>query len=228
MKRWGIHFADNDRTIKRKDDRCFGQHACKVIFSSWLHGRPCHCYPVADSKLRIGQRGERKTTLTCPICGDDLIYDVDNNNKSLVARQTSDYYSKLKDDTMVECTACEIYYEKESLKSMIWSVWGIPLSVYVWFATYYANSPVEWLKTIQTLDGGYHLVFITAIFATIFLGKRIRSSVLLNTVFHEVMCYFSTLYTSISTLRIAVKGHPINLSFRHVTGSLYIVAQFAR
>jgi hypothetical protein len=61
-------------------------------------------------------------TLTCPICGDDLIYDVDNNNKSLVARQTSDYYSKLKDDTLVECTACEVYYEKESLKSMIWSV----------------------------------------------------------------------------------------------------------
>ena len=61
-------------------------------------------------------------TLTCPMCGDDLIYDVDDNNKSLVSRQTFDYYPKLKDDTLIECAACEVYYEKESLKSMIWSV----------------------------------------------------------------------------------------------------------
>ena len=68
-------------------------------------------------------RGDGKTTLTCPICGDDLIYDVDSI--SLVPRQTWDHYpklNKLKDDTLLECMACEVYYEKESLKSMIWSV----------------------------------------------------------------------------------------------------------
>ena len=59
-------------------------------------------------------------TLACPICGADLIYGIDNNR--LVPMQTRDYYPLLKDDALVECMTCELYYEKESLKSMIWSV----------------------------------------------------------------------------------------------------------